>query len=363
MPVRRRRARQTTPTNERQTGAANVDAAAHVVDLLRDRVHGLDGDDHGSSVPAPRQAGRGDDNDDRDRDRDRDRRSHAPTAPAETGFERSLTPQQAAALAELKTRLRRSAYSADVAANPDGDRFVLRFLRATMRDRTGERVFQVDDAERRLLHTLEFRREHQVDAIRRELEAGAAPPADYARYRTLVRPSLDYVDARTGRVVHVERFGALAQYVDQSAFTTEQWRSFFIRDCEWVLHALRRESKARGCEVAAQVTVMDMAHLGTACMRRLELFKLMGAVAATHWPELLGPVLMVNCPRVFTVLYGMVRGLVDEQTRAKLIIDSGVPNEHVAKHLSREQVPVEFGGLDAETKVGVCRDCPVGVRR
>ena len=70
-----------------------------------------------------------------------------------TGFDDSLTPQQKLALEDLKSRLNASKYSSTIASFHD-TRFLLRFLRATMKAKTTDRIFDTDATEHRGLQTL-----------------------------------------------------------------------------------------------------------------------------------------------------------------------------------------------------------------
>jgi len=79
-----------------------------------------------------------------------------------SGFEGTLTAQQHQALASLISDIQKTSFWPDFEQNPDGSRFLLRFLRATMKDKSGERVFQVDKAKERLIRTLEWRRKYKV---------------------------------------------------------------------------------------------------------------------------------------------------------------------------------------------------------
>jgi len=263
---------------------------------------------------------------------------------ARTGFESNLTAQQRAELAKLKGLLAAGEYAADVAQNPDGDRWVLRFLRASMRDKGGKREFDADAAHARILQTLEWRREHGVDKVRWRVEAGEPESELYARYRDELRPRYDFIDSATGRLVRVERFAATACFVDAKALTEAEWTAVLVEDCERIMHALRLESKRRGHEVATNMNILDQRGSSLAIVRRIPLLRLMNDVASLHYPELVAAVFLVNCARAFTVVFSVCKPFLDAETLSKIHVSSSIPKEKLAAAFDPELLPVEFGG-------------------
>jgi hypothetical protein len=235
---------------------------------------------------------------------------HRTTIPgaAKSGFEASLSAQQAQELAELKTLFEHKspAYLPDLAQNPDGDRFLLRFLRATMKDKQGARVFDAHKAHVRLLKTLDWRRKYKVDDLRRALETGGEMPKGYDMYKK-VRPALDFVDPATGRPVHVERFGLLANHLDPHHFPMDDWITYFAVDSERILLSMREESAKRQQDVSAMITVIDEAGVGWSSLSRLGFFKIMNEVSAEHYPELLGSIFILRAPWLFSKIFAVIK--------------------------------------------------------
>jgi len=99
-----------------------------------------------------------------------------------TGFEGNLTENQQKCLLELKDRLAKSEYASDVERDPGGDKFLLAFLRATMKDKGGERIFQVDACIARLTSTFKWRKQYGIDEVREAAFSGGSPPDGWASY-------------------------------------------------------------------------------------------------------------------------------------------------------------------------------------
>ena len=154
-----------------------------------------------------------------------------------TGYLETLTAQQSACLEELKAELGETHVAETVANHPDGDRYLLRMLRATMKGKTGKRVFQVNKAKARTIAVLEWKE-----------KLGLAPneePAKYHIYRK-ANPILLWKDYKAETVVLVNRkyweyivcldldwdsvkfdlgtgMGEFASVVDVGRLTKEEW--------------------------------------------------------------------------------------------------------------------------------------------
>lgn len=80
-----------------------------------------------------------------------------------SGFAATLTAQQKTALDELKQRVEESEYAAKIKEHKEGDKYLLRMLRATMKDKNKARIFKADKAEKRLIQVLQWKEKHEID--------------------------------------------------------------------------------------------------------------------------------------------------------------------------------------------------------
>ena len=65
-------------------------------------------------------------------------------------------------LEDLKKALSETEFAKRVESHPEGDGFLLRVLRATMKDKKSTRVFQLEPAIERALVILKFLEKHKV---------------------------------------------------------------------------------------------------------------------------------------------------------------------------------------------------------
>jgi len=79
-----------------------------------------------------------------------------------TGFLDTLTEQQAESLAKLKELVNESEYAEAINARPEGDKYLLKYLRATMKDKKKKRIFYVPAAYTRLISTWQWKLDNNV---------------------------------------------------------------------------------------------------------------------------------------------------------------------------------------------------------
>lgn len=99
-------------------------------------------------------------------------------------------------------------------------------------------------------------------------------------------------------------------------------------------------------------------------------------VAQDYYPEQMGVSLIVNAPWSFTAVWSVVRGWLDEKTRAKIKIVGGKPIKELLNYIDEDNIPDFLGGTntqplehdigpwnDFEVVDGCKRGDVVGIRR
>lgn len=175
-----------------------------------------------------------------------------------TGYAGNLTPQQQAAFAEFMAKIETSTFLSDLKKQAHPDWFALRFLRATMKDKSGQRVFQPVAAEKRFLATMQWRRDQNIDLVRTNLTNNTLPK-HVSTYLAEVRPRLEWVCPRTGRPITLEKLGKFTQHVKTDCFTEEQWIECVTYDLERHLILFDALSEAKGWEIGTNIFIMDVA--------------------------------------------------------------------------------------------------------
>ena len=264
-----------------------------------------------------------------------------------TGFETRLTPQQQSALNELKARMEKTEHWPALESHPDGDRWILRFMRATMKDKHGARIFQVDQAEARLIRTLEWRKKFKADEVMHGIMAGdvksVTPVGADVSERQM--PKIYVADDATGEVYRFDRFSKCVSYMNVDALTLDQWSECVVLTMESCLDMLRVQSKKQGKEISTYTTVVDSSGVSiTGIVARRKFVQFMSDIGAEHYPESLGKTFLVNCPWYFDKIWNIAKAFIDKDTLSKLSVNSGLPMEEMLKLIPKNILLKEFGG-------------------
>ena len=67
-------------------------------------------------------------------------------------------------------------------------------------------------------------------------------------------------------------------------------------------------------------------------------------MAQDYYPETMGAVYVVNAPLLFSALYAIVKGFLDERTRSKVRIMGGNYRSVLLEHIDAENLPMFLGG-------------------
>jgi len=265
-----------------------------------------------------------------------------------TGFERNLTPGQMDSLIVLKNRILESEYSDDFRRDPhDGDRLLLQFLRATMSDKRGSRVFDHNAAYDRLVKTLQWRRDYGIDEIRFGIESGRGDSAkpDGLDVFTQMYPAIDCIDETTDVLIRFQRFGQFIASVDFTVLTQDQWIRCCAHECLLVQHKLRELSAKLRRDVSTYYVVTDMKHMSfMGVVQKLNQLKMIASVVSDHFPETMEQTFLINCPWVFPATFTVARPFLDKDVVAKFVITKSVPEDDFQRLLRNRRFPVEYGG-------------------
>lgn len=256
-----------------------------------------------------------------------------------TGYLDNLTTQQSLVFSQLREQLNTSQYAPDLSQEPSShDTFLLRFLRATMRDKSSDRIFVLDAAYARLVATFEFRRLHGY------AEVIARPPEKYELFQELY-PCVDVVNESTGQLVRFNYFGKFVSNLDCKIMSGEDWIKCFIFDSHGIQVILTELSKRFKREISTYVSVADASGISLIGVAgRVDFIKSMSGNAADHFPETLGRTLIIQCPWLFPKIFAVVRPFLDKDTLSKFVLCSTIPVEEFEKLLPKKDWPKAYGG-------------------
>ena len=152
---------------------------------------------------------------------------------------------------------------------------------------------------------------------------------------------------KMGRPVYYERFGVLDVPALFRITTEARMIRHYIKEYE-ITMKLRYPacSVAKGEKILQGLTIFDMTggSISTANSHTYGLCKLAAQVGSDYYPEIMGNMFVVNAPMLFSGIWAVVKGFLDEKTRAKIkIIGSGyMPT--LEEFLERKDIPHFLGG-------------------
>lgn len=119
-------------------------------------------------------------------------------------------------------------------------------------------------------------------------------------------------------------------------------------------------SAVKGEKVQQGLTIFDMTHgsVSTANKQTYALCKLAAQVGSDYYPEIMGNLFIVNAPMLFSGIWAIVKGFLDEKTRGKIKIIGANFLPTLEEHWDRANIPSFLGG-DCECPGG-CINSNIG---
>ena len=224
-----------------------------------------------------------------------------------------------------------SGLSFAIEEDPD-EETKLRFLRSDHYD--------VAKAKVRLLKTIRWREDRQVAGILKNR------PPYYDRYLAQkIRRIVGY--DREQRPIIAERFGETLARNNLDVMSLEEWLECIIYETELLIMEFRGLSKKHGRPIGESVTILDLKGATLyGAYKNLSYFKTLDKELKNHYPELAGPIVIVNASYIATSFYNnIVKKFIAEETAAKVEMFTGVPTERLLRLADPDQLPVEYGKL------------------
>ena len=234
--------------------------------------------------------------------------SKKPKEPETSGFMGDTSPEQDAVAAQFKEWIIATGI-ADLEKLHFDDHDILRFCRA--------RKFVLGDIQIMFQNFVNWRNAEGVDDI---IETYDFHEHDAVQQ---VYPHFYHGVDKLGRPVYYERFGILDVEKLFQITTEERIVRHYMREYE-ILMKLRFPacSALAGKRIVQGLTIFDMTGGSTSTANRqtLGLCKLATQVGSDYYPEIMGNLFVVNAPMVFSGIWAIVKGFMDEKTRKKIKI-------------------------------------------
>lgn len=256
----------------------------------------------------------------------------APKEPVKTGFMGDTSPEMDLCLVQFKEWIGATEIASMEQLHFD-DHDLLRFARA--------RKFDLPAMQLMFTNFMNWRRDQGVDTIidTYKFDERAAVQEVYPH-------GYHGVD-KLGRPVYIERFGLLNVARLFEISTEERVIRHYIQEYE-IMMKLKFPacSAVKGEKVNQGLTIFDMTHgsITTANSHTYGLCKLAAKVGSDYYPEIMGNLFIVNAPMLFSGIWAIVKGFLDEKTRGKIKILGGNFLPTLEQHWDRASIPSFMGG-------------------
>ncbi|XP_007973590.1 SEC14-like protein 2 isoform X2 [Chlorocebus sabaeus] len=119
-----------------------------------------------------------------------------------------------------------------------------------------------------------------------------------------------------------------------------------MRECELLLQECARQTMKLGKKVETVTIIYDCEGLGLKHLWKpaVEAYGEFLCMFEENYPETLKRLFVVKAPKLFPVAYNLIKPFLSEDTRKKIMVLGANWKEVLLKHISPDQVPVEYGG-------------------
>mmetsp|Transcript_12646 Transcript_12646/g.14501 ORF Transcript_12646/g.14501 Transcript_12646/m.14501 type:complete len:271 (+) Transcript_12646:163-975(+) len=249
-----------------------------------------------------------------------------------SGFLGHMTSQQTEALKELKEIVEQSELAEALDKHPDGDKYLLRMLRATMKDKGRKRIFKPELAFKRLSEVLNWKADN-LEEVKTE---------DFQVFEKAY-PNYHFHDKKQGTLVWINRIGEFTNTVKSSHLTIDKWKQCAAHQLERAEDELR-EIAGPDNEFTGYISIADVKGLGLGALTRTGIVTALSNTAADNYPELVGKVYLINTPWIFPKIFALIKPLIDKDTLSKFEIYSSTPKDRFRELFDTKLLPQEYGG-------------------
>ncbi|KAK3084025.1 hypothetical protein FSP39_006958, partial [Pinctada imbricata] len=200
------------------------------------------------------------------------------------------------------------------------------------------RCYDVDKAVQMFRTSMAYREKMKVDTILHDYD----PPEVLKKYLT----GGFCGHAKDGSPVRVELYGKLDIKGLMASSKKSDLEKAKLKQCEWTVQDWKNESQKRGYRVDGLTVIFDMEGVSTRMLWRpgIQMYLHMVKVLEDNYPEMMRRLLVINAPRIFPVLYKLVRPLISEDMKNKIHILAGNYSDYLKKYVDPDNLPMCYGG-------------------
>jgi hypothetical protein len=217
-------------------------------------------------------------------------------------------------------------------ASQHSDFLLFRFLRA--------RKYDIALSTKMFTDYLQWRQEAQVDSI---VQNFAFTEAEKMRQ---YYPQFYHKTDKMGRTVYIEQLGKLDVNELLQVTTTERLMTRHIREYEkFTRYRLAACTAKQGTNIENGFTILDLKGVPLSQFNSVrKLINQLTSISSNYYPETLGKMFVINAPTLFTAIWSVLKGMLDENTVAKIHILGSSYSKQLLEHVDAKNLPKFLGG-------------------
>lgn len=160
---------------------------------------------------------------------------------------------------------------------------------------------------------------------------------------------------RKGRPIYIERIGKLNLKELFKVTTQERLIKYYTQSYERLLKQIFPScTAAAGLPCNQTVTILDLkgGSMGMVSKQVYDFIQLASKIGQDYYPEILGQMFIINAPMLFTGIWTVIKGWLDEKTRNKIKILGSKYEKDLFEVVDPENLPDFLGGKIPASEYG-----------
>lgn len=162
---------------------------------------------------------------------------------------------------------------------------------------------------------------------------------------------------KKGRPVYIECQGRMQLENIYKTTTEERLIRHYIQSYELLLKLRFPSCSAiAGHRIEQGLTILDLNGFSSKMISKkvYAQIQLAAKIGSDYYPEIMGQCYIVNAPMIFTGVWAIVKGFIDEKTRRKITIHGSKYQKDLLEIVDADKLPDFLGGTCTCAEVGGC---------
>jgi len=152
---------------------------------------------------------------------------------------------------------------------------------------------------------------------------------------------------KSGRPIYIEQISKVNLSELFKVTTEDRMMKYYIKEYERLMkYRFPACSKQAGKLIEQSLTILDMEGIGMSILggKTKEFVKIASDIGQNYYPEMLGTMFLINTSFLFSAVWSLVQGFIDEKTRNKIKVEKSGFAKKLLELVDAENLPKFLGG-------------------